>query len=54
MLTADHRSLRFQANRRFGLRLQFGTHCTWSKLITFSHNQYLPELTKNLVIGTNC
>ena len=46
---SSYNSLQVQVNRRFGSRLQFGTNYTWSKTITYNHNQYLPDyLTKNV------
>jgi hypothetical protein len=47
-------SLQVQLNRRFGSRLQFGVNYTWSKTITYSHNQWVADsLTKNISSGNN-
>ena len=47
---STYNALQVQLNRRFGKRLHFGTNYTWSKTITFSHQQWIPDaLTKNVL-----
>jgi hypothetical protein len=42
-------ALQVQLNRRFGAHLQYGVNYTWSKTVTYSHNQWVPDyLTKNV------
>jgi hypothetical protein len=43
-------ALQAQLNKRFSKRYQFGVNYTWSKTITYSHQQWIPDdLTKNVV-----
>ncbi|MBI3207790.1 MAG: hypothetical protein HYZ37_02680 [Candidatus Solibacter usitatus] len=47
---SNYNALQLQLNRRFGKRLHFGVNWTWSKTITFAHQQWVPDqLTKNVV-----
>ena len=46
---SSYNSMQAQVNRRFGKRLQFSTNYTWSKTVTFAHNQWVSDgLTKNV------
>jgi hypothetical protein len=47
---SNYNALQLQVNRRFGSRFQMSTNYTWSKTITFSPQQWVPDqLTKNVV-----
>ena len=47
---SSYNALQVQLNRRFGKRYQFGVNYTWSKTITFAHQQWIPDqLTKNVL-----
>jgi hypothetical protein len=47
---SSYNSLQTSLNRRFGKRYQFGGNYTWSKTLTFSHQQWIPDsLTKNVI-----
>ena len=47
---SNYNALQAQLNRRFGKRYQFGVNYTWSKTMTFAHQQWIPDqLTKNVV-----
>ena len=47
---STYNSMQVQLNRRFGRRYQFGANYTWSKTLTFAHQQWIPDnLTKNVV-----
>lgn len=47
---SSYNSLQVQLNRRFSKRFMFSTNYTFSKTITFSHQQWIPDsLTKNVV-----
>ncbi len=49
---SNHNSLQIQVNRRVGRRFQFSSNYTWSKLLTYSHNQFTDDqLTKTVAIG---
>jgi len=44
-----YNSLQVQVNRRFTQRLQFNANWTWSKLLFYSRQQWIPDqLTKNV------
>jgi hypothetical protein len=46
---SNYNALQIQVNRRFGSRFQMGTNYTWSKTVTFSHQQRVSDqLTKNV------
>ncbi len=46
---SSYNALQVQINRRFGKRYQFSGNYTWSKTITFAHQQWIPDnLTKNV------
>ena len=45
-----YNSLQVQVNRRFTRRLQFNANWTWSKLLTYARQQWIPDqLTKNVL-----
>ncbi len=47
---SSYNALQAQFNRRFGKRLQFSANYTWSKTITFSHQQWTDDqLMKNVI-----
>jgi hypothetical protein len=44
-----YNALQVQLNKRFGNSLTFTSNYTWQKTITYTHNQYIPDiLTKNV------
>ena len=46
---SSYNALQTQINKRFNRRYQFSANYTWSKTITFSHQQFIPDiLTKNV------
>ncbi len=47
---SSYNALQTQVNKRFNKRYQFSANYTWSKTITYSHQQWVPDnLTKNVV-----
>lgn len=49
---SNYNSLQIQINKRFGQRFQMGTNYTWSKTITYAHQQWVSDaLTKNVAAG---
>ena len=46
---SNYNALQVQLNKRFGKSLTFTSNYTWQKTITYTHNQYIPDiLTKDV------